>query len=51
MLDFVKKSQLIFFLIALNICNFFSLQVKALETFTPNLNDAQFYFLIDADSK
>ncbi len=50
MLDFVKKSQFILLItiIAIVCC---TNPIQAKEDFIPNLNDAQFYFLIDADSK
>jgi D-alanyl-D-alanine carboxypeptidase (penicillin-binding protein 5/6) len=50
MLDFVKKSQFILFLTIIIIVSC-SNPIQAKEDFAPNLNDAQFYFLIDADSK
>jgi D-alanyl-D-alanine carboxypeptidase (penicillin-binding protein 5/6) len=50
MLDFVKKSQFILFLTIIIIVSFAN-PIQAKEDFAPNLNDAQFYFLIDADSK
>jgi D-alanyl-D-alanine carboxypeptidase (penicillin-binding protein 5/6) len=50
MLDFVRKSLLIFFLITFNSCAYFSV-ANAKDNYAPNLNDAQFYFLIDAESK
>jgi D-alanyl-D-alanine carboxypeptidase (penicillin-binding protein 5/6) len=50
MLDFVKKSQFILFLTIIIIVSCAN-PIQAKEDFAPNLNDAQFYFLIDADSK
>ncbi len=50
MLDFVKKSQFILLLAIIVIVSCAN-PIQAKEDFAPNLNDAQFYFLIDADSK
>ena len=50
MLDFVKKSQFILLLAIIVIVSCAN-PIQAKEEFAPNLNDAQFYFLIDADSK
>lgn len=50
MLDFVKKSQFILLLAIIVIVSCTN-PIQAKEEFAPNLNDAQFYFLIDADSK
>jgi D-alanyl-D-alanine carboxypeptidase (penicillin-binding protein 5/6) len=50
MLDFVKKSQFILLLTIIIIVSCTN-PIQAKEDFAPNLNDAQFYFLIDADSK
>jgi D-alanyl-D-alanine carboxypeptidase (penicillin-binding protein 5/6) len=50
MLDFVKKSQFMLLLAIIVIVSCAN-PIQAKEEFAPNLNDAQFYFLIDADSK
>ena len=50
MLDFVKKSQFILLLAIIVIVSCTN-PIQAKDDFAPNLNDAQFYFLIDADSK
>jgi len=52
MSDFIKKSQFIIFLNAWIFCCVFIVNsVIAKEDYMPNLSDAQYYFLIDADSK
>jgi D-alanyl-D-alanine carboxypeptidase (penicillin-binding protein 5/6) len=52
MSDFIKKSQFIIFLKTWIFCCVFIVNsALAKEDYTPNLSDAQYYFLIDADSK
>ena len=52
MIDFNRKSQSIIFLSACIFCCLFIVNsVLAKEDYLPNLSDAQYYFLIDADSK
>ena len=52
MSDFIKKSQFIIFLNAWILCYVFIVNpALAKEDYVPNLSDAQYYFLIDADSK